>query len=105
MYEVLKILLHYHSFLLLLQEIEWVGNIQKPHKEIQYRNKRPCNQGKMARGFRAFISHFLETFVNIVPVSLCNRDKIEAAKPINDDSDDVEDDDNFHFSFTSFLFL
>ena len=47
----------------------------------------------------------LETFVDIVPVSLCGRGKIENAKPINDDSNDVEDDNNFHFSFASFLLM
>ena len=28
---------------LLLQEIERVGNVQKSHNKIYYRNKRPCN--------------------------------------------------------------
>ena len=47
----------------------------------------------------------LETFINIVPVSLCDMEEIENAEPVGNDSDDVEDDDNFHFNFTSFLLM
>ena len=82
---------------LLLQEIEWVGNVQKSHNKIYYRNKRPCNQGKITRGFRAFSCIILQTFINIVPVSLCDMDEIEDTKPIDNDSDNVKNNKNFHF--------